>query len=34
MESEPTIKRIVDWNTAFNRQENMREHCINEIKSY
>ena len=31
---ESTIKRIVDWNTAFNRQENMREHCINEIKSY
>ena len=31
---EATIKRIVDWNTAFNRQENMREHCINEIKSY
>ena len=31
---ESTIKRIVDWNTAFNRQENMRrEHCINEIKS-
>ena len=31
---ESTIKRIVDWNKAFNRQENMREHCINEIKSY
>ena len=31
---ESTIRRIVDWNTAFNRQENMREHCINEIKSY
>lgn len=31
---ESTIKRIVDWNTAFNRHENMREHCINEIKSY
>ena len=31
---ESTIKRIVDWNTAFNRQENMREHCINEIKLY
>lgn len=31
---ESTIKRIVDWNTAFNRQENMRQHCINEIKSY
>lgn len=31
---ESTIKRIVDWNIAFNRQENMREHCINEIKSY
>jgi CDP-glucose 4,6-dehydratase len=31
---ESTIKRIVDWNKAFNRQENMRQHCINEIKSY
>jgi CDP-glucose 4,6-dehydratase len=29
-----TIKRIVDWNNAFNRQEDMRQYCINEIKSY
>ena len=31
---ESTIKRIVDWNNAFNRQEDMRQYCINEIKSY
>lgn len=31
---ESTIKRIVDWNEAFNRQEDMRQYCINEIKSY
>jgi len=31
---ESTIKRIVDWNKAFNRQEDMRQYCINEIKSY
>jgi CDP-glucose 4,6-dehydratase len=29
-----TIKRIVDWNKAFNRQEDMRQYCIKEIKSY
>lgn len=29
-----TIKRILDWNKAFIRQQNMRNHCINEIKSY
>jgi CDP-glucose 4,6-dehydratase len=29
-----TIKRIVDWNKAFNRKEDMRQYCINEIKSY
>ena len=31
---ESTIKRIVDWNKAFNCQEDMRQYCINEIKSY
>jgi CDP-glucose 4,6-dehydratase len=29
-----TIKRILDWNKAFIHQQNMRNHCINEIKSY
>ena len=31
---ESTLKRIVDWNKAFNRQVDMRQYCINEIKSY
>lgn len=31
---ESTIKRIIDWNNAYNRQEDMRKYCINEIKSY
>ena len=31
---EVAIKRIVDWNTAYLNSENMREYCINEIKSY
>ena len=31
---ESTIKRIVGWNKALNRQEDMRQYCINEIKSY
>jgi CDP-glucose 4,6-dehydratase len=31
---ESTIKRIVDWNKACNRQEDMRQYCIYEIKSY
>jgi CDP-glucose 4,6-dehydratase len=31
---EYTIKRIVDWNKAFNRQEDMRQYCTNEIKLY
>ena len=31
---ESTIKRIIDWNNAFIRQDDMRKFCINEIKSY
>lgn len=31
---ESTIKRIVDWNEVFICNQNIRQHCINEIKSY
>lgn len=34
MNLESAINRIIDWNKAFNRQENMQQHCISEIKSY
>lgn len=28
------VKRVVNWNQAFSNNENMRQYCINEIKSY
>ena len=31
---ESSIKRIIDWNKAFNLRDNMREKCINQIASY
>lgn len=31
---ETSIKLIIDWNNAFNRQDDMRKYCINQIKSY